>query len=213
MEDIVTGLFLRLCTQEDGLDLLTILCAEYMRQDARRNECSTPFAQSVPSWSGYYLQCSVVEDEEEALHQPLFTPVMALQLLKAQFEQEMLEPCALRMLWTFLRALILILFKYDTRMRRLLLCSPSPFWCAPPPERAAIFLRPDGPFEHEVNGFLAMHPQTQSAKDAHTMAYDFVMRADALWLKTPFVHEKYSFNKLGKEYHLLHASTFAHGNH
>jgi hypothetical protein len=214
MEDIITSLFIRFSTREDAVDMLTILCAEFFRQDGRRNECSTPFAQSTPCWSGYYI----MPDHEGRV--PLLAPVMALQMMKHRFEHALAGEVAklndtndamdiddpsvtqppspslqitekdISIHWTFLRALILVLLMYDGRMRRLFLASPNPFWPGPPPERARIFLAPGGPFQREVNGFLKVHPKTTSFKAAHTMAYDFVMRADAMWMNTVYAWER-----------------------
>lgn len=205
MEDSLTCLFLRLDTREDALDLLTVLCAEFLRQDGRRNECSTPFAQSVPSWSAHYITPSYSEPLV-----PLLTPVMALQMFKSHFEHDAAaddhkDTHPLSMYWTLLRALVLVVLMYDGRMRRLFLSSPNPVWPSPAPARAQLFLRPGGPFQKEVNAFLAVHSRTHSFKDAHRMANQFVMRADTLWMKTVFVTDKYST----KLYHMFQSSIFA----
>jgi len=196
MEDSITGLFLRLDTRQDAIDLLTLLCAEFLRQDGRRNECATSFAQSIASWSVHYVTPD--QDAEEAR---LLTPVMALQLLKDRFEQVLLPPPPaatadtasmdahlhdVAVHWTFLRALVLVLLMYDGRMRRLFLCSPNPVWPCPPPARAQLFLAQGGRFQYEVAGFLAVHPSTHSFADAYIMAYDFVMHADTLWCNTVY---------------------------
>lgn len=189
MEDSLTCLFLRLDTREDALDLLTVLCAEFLRQDGRRNECSTPFAQSVPSWSAHYVTPSYTDPIV-----PLLTPVMALQMFKQYFEAEPddNDPHHVSMYWTLLRALVLVLFMYDGRMRRVFLASPNPVWPSPPPARAQMFLRHGGPFQREVNAFLGVHPRTHSFVDAHRMANQFVVAADTLWMKTVFVNDKYN---------------------
>jgi hypothetical protein len=198
MEDIITALFLRFSTWQDAVDLLAILCAEYFRQDGRKNECATPWAQCSACWSAHYIRPAHVNEQSV----PLLSPAMALQLLKERFDG--LAPTTapanpanvtpdptttdqVNTHWTFLRALVLVMLYHDHRMRRLLLCSPSPFWPSPPPRRAQLFLSPDGPFAAEVQAFLAIHSETQSTEDAHSMAYDFVRRSDHIWINSVFV--------------------------
>lgn len=173
MEDIITSMFLRFTSREDALDLLTIIWAEYSRQDSRRRECYTPFAYSTPAWSAHY----VLPDQPDSA--PQHAPFLVLQLLKDRFVHA--TEMDVSLYWTFLRALILVLFMYDVRMRRLLLSSPNPFWPSPAPARADKLLQPGGPFQQEVDAFLDVLKETHSMKDAQIMAYDFVMRIYMLW--------------------------------
>lgn len=182
MEDIITALFLRFTSREDALDLLCILWAEYSRQDNRRRECSTPFASTTPAWSGHY----VLPDQTEPVAR--YAPVLVLQMLRDRFIHA--SESEVPLYWTFLRALILVLFMYDTRMRRLLLSSPNPFWPSPPPGRANRLLRQGGAFQQEVDAFLAVHDDTHSFQDAHIMAYDFVMRVESMWKTQVYVGEE-----------------------
>lgn len=182
MEDCITALFYRWKTKEHALCLLKILLAEYLRQDSRRKECYTPFAFLTNTWSMHYTGLPT-EPPGPAV---LLTPVMGLQTLYQQMLQTT-DPVHVDCLWVFLRALVLVLFMFDTRMRRLLLCSPSPWWPSPPPARASLLLTPGGDFQQETEAFLDVHPSTENGEDAHVMAFDYVGRVENMWKQGVYV--------------------------
>lgn len=183
MKDCITSLFYRWKTQEHGVALLRILLAEYQRQDNRRHECYTPWAFVRAHWSMHYA-CLDAGSENT-----LLTPVMGLQLLD-QHMRLATDPAQVDRLWVFLRALVLALFFFDTRMRRLLLCSPSPWWQSPPLARARLLLQPGGDFHQETEAFLEMHGVTENGEDAYTMAYDYVGRIEHMWKHGVYVNKK-----------------------